>query len=66
MRPLAFTDEQIQVITGCAEPLPRFQREVYLRRVVALLAALNSFGNGDVQRACQTAQREIIGPARVS
>jgi hypothetical protein len=57
---LAFTDEQIAELRFAALPIPYRQRQVFLERVVQLLSG-RPIGNGDVQRAAQRAQIELIG-----
>jgi hypothetical protein len=60
MQLMAFSNEQLAMISRLAQPIPWAQRAAYLERVTALLVG-RSFGNGDVQRAAAQAQRELIG-----
>jgi hypothetical protein len=55
-RPLALTDQQIDIIRRAAEPLPRRDRAAFLETVAELLDG-KELGDGAVARASAEAQR---------
>ena len=57
--PISLTDDQVDQIVRCAEPLPPQDRDQYLRRVAALLRDIE-IGDGAVSRAAREAQREVF------
>ena len=57
---LKFNDEQLSQIRAAARPIPWRWRRAYLERVAELLDG-RPIGNGDVQRAAQRAQLELLG-----
>jgi hypothetical protein len=60
MPAIVFTSEQISQIRAAAQPIPWRWRQTFLERVAELLAD-RPIGNGDVLRAAQRAQIELIG-----
>jgi|RhiMethySRZTD1v2_1073278.scaffolds.fasta_scaffold485836_1 hypothetical protein len=58
--PISLTDDQLDQIVACAEPLPPQDRDQYLRRVAALLRDCGEIGDGAVARAAREAQREVF------
>jgi len=55
-RPLALTDQQIDIIRRAAEPLPLRDRSAFLETVAELLNG-QELGDGAVARAAAEAQR---------
>ena len=53
-RPLALTDQQIDIIRRAAEPLPPSDRSAFLETIAELLAG-KELGNGAVARAAREA-----------
>jgi predicted NBD/HSP70 family sugar kinase len=61
MRPLALSDQQLDIIRRAAEPLPPRDRPAFLQRVAALLNG-KELGDGAVARAAAEAQRRYRDP----
>jgi len=59
--PLALTDDELDVVRRFAQPLPRADRDSYLRRVAALLVG-REIGPGILHRVCEQAQLELRRP----
>jgi hypothetical protein len=58
--PAELSEEQLEQIQAAARPVPPALRPAFLERVAAALAG-RRFGNGDIQRACAGAQKEMLG-----
>jgi hypothetical protein len=56
MRPLALSDQQLDIIRRAAEPLPLRDRGAFLQCVAELLSG-KELGDGAVARAAAMAQR---------
>ena len=52
---IAFTDSQMQTVVDGARGLPRDKRDLYLRRLGAMLTQRNGFDDGDVADAVELA-----------
>jgi hypothetical protein len=58
-RPLALTDEQLNIIVRASEPLHYPDRGPYLERVAELLRGCEVIGDGLVSRIARQAQAEF-------
>jgi len=59
---IALNDEQLRTVMQFAQPLPRWQRDRFLRAVARNLDGV-PIGDGSVHHAAVAAQREVINAA---
>jgi hypothetical protein len=59
MKPIALTDNQLDIITRAATPLHYLDRGPFLERVAERLRGINVLGDGIVARVVRDAQREF-------
>jgi hypothetical protein len=64
-RPIALTDDQLDIIRRAAQPLHPQDRSAYLETVASLLAG-HEIGDGSVARAVAAAQRHYRNPPDLS
>jgi hypothetical protein len=62
MSPIRLTDDELDIVTVAAQPLPPHVRDGFLRHVFDQLSACPEIGPGAVARACKVAQRAFFDP----